>query len=137
MLMTKKLLLLLAAVASVACGGDSSTAPSSGGTLGVQDLNVGTGALAVAGDTLTVHYVLTVNGNKVQSSYDTNSPFTFRLGTGAVIQGWDQGLPGMRVGGKRRLTVPPSLGYGNSAQNGIPANSTLLFDVELVRIAGK
>jgi peptidylprolyl isomerase len=136
MMIAKKLFLLLAAIAVVACG-DSSTSPSGGGTLASQDLTVGTGATAVAGDTLTVHYVLTVNGNKVQSSYDTNSPFTFRLGTGAVIQGWDQGVPGMRVGGKRRLTIPPSLGYGNTPQNGIPANSTLVFDIELVRIAGK
>ncbi len=134
-MMTKKLLLLLAAIAVVACG-DSSTSPS-GGTLATQELTVGTGAVAVAGDTLTVHYVLSVSGNKVQSSYDANSPFTFRLGTGAVIQGWDQGVPGMRVGGKRRLTIPPSLGYGSTAQSGIPANSTLVFDIELIRIAGK
>jgi len=131
---TKKLFLILAAALAAACSNDPS---DSGGSLVTQDLTVGTGAVAASGDQLTVHYLLTVNGNKVQSTYDSGTPYTFRLGTNAVIAGWDQGLPGMRVGGKRRLTIPPSLGYGNTPQNGIPANSTLVFDVELVRILGK
>ena len=119
-----------------ACGG--SMDPSSDGTLVVQDLIIGTGATAVVGDTVTVHYVGTLtNGTKFDSSYDRNQPYPFRLGAGAVIAGFDQGVVGMRVGGKRRLTIPPHLGYGNQANQGIPANSTLIFEIDLVSIAGK
>ena len=119
-------------------GGDSSTTPTGGGTLVIEDLVVGTGATAVVGDTLTVNYVGTLtNGTKFDSSYDRGTPFVFQVGAGRVIAGWDQGVPGMKVGGKRRLTIPPSLAYGNQAVNSIPANSTLLFDVDLVAIAGK
>ena len=90
------------------------------------------------GDTVSVHYVGTLtNGTVFDSSYSRNQPFTFRVGVGQVIAGWDQGIPGMKVGGKRRLTIPPSLGYGNQAVGSIPANSTLIFDVELLSIAGK
>ena len=122
-----------------ACGGgDSGTAPTGGGTLVIEDLVVGTGATAVAGDTLTVHYVGTLtNGTKFDSSYDRGTPYVFQVGAGRVIAGWDQGVPGMKVGGKRRLTIPPSLAYGSQANGSIPANSTLLFDVDLVSIAGK
>ena len=122
-----------------ACGGgDSGTTPTGGGTLVVEDLVVGTGATAVIGDTVTVHYVGTLtNGTKFDSSYDNGQPFPFRIGAGQVIAGWEQGVPGMKVGGKRRLTIPPSLGYGNQAIGRIPANSTLLFDVDLLSIAGK
>jgi FKBP-type peptidyl-prolyl cis-trans isomerase len=112
-----------------ACG---STSPSDG-TLTVEDLVVGTGGTVVAGDTVTVTYVGTfTNGTQ----FDAGT-FTFRVGAGAVIKGWDQGLVGMRVGGKRRLTVPPNLGYGSQANGPIPANSTLKFDIVLVAIAGK
>jgi FKBP-type peptidyl-prolyl cis-trans isomerase len=119
------------------CGG--STDPSSSdGTLVVQDLIIGTGAVAVVGDTVTVHYVGTLtNGTKFDSSYDRNQPYPFRLGAGQVIAGFDQGVVGMRVGGKRRLTIPPNLGYGNQANQAIPANSTLIFEIDLVSIAGK
>jgi FKBP-type peptidyl-prolyl cis-trans isomerase len=128
------LLLTLAACG----GGDSTTAPTAGGTLVVEDLVVGTGATAVVGDTLTVNYVGTLtNGTKFDSSYDRGTPFVFQVGAGRVIAGWDQGLPGMKVGGKRRLTIPPSLGYGSQANGPIPANSTLVFEVDLVSIAGK
>jgi FKBP-type peptidyl-prolyl cis-trans isomerase len=119
-------------------GGDSSTTPTDGGTLVIEDLVVGTGATAAAGDVVTVNYVGTLtNGTKFDSSYDKGQPFTFTLGAGRVIAGWDQGLPGMKVGGKRRLTIPPSLGYGSQPYGPIPANSTLVFEVELVSIAGK
>lgn len=129
---------LALALGLVACGGDNAASPSGSGSLGVADLVVGTGATAVAGDTVTVNYVGTLqNGSKFDSSYDRNQPFTFRLGAGQVIAGWDQGLPGMRVGGRRRLTIPPALGYGSQANGPIPANSTLIFEIELLSIAGK
>ena len=120
-----------------ACSGNTD-APSSGGSLVVQDLVVGAGATAATGDVVTVNYVGTLtNGTKFDSSYDHNQPYTFRLGAGAVIAGWDQGVVGMKVGGKRRLTIPPSLGYGSQANGPIPANSTLIFEIELLSIAGK
>jgi FKBP-type peptidyl-prolyl cis-trans isomerase FkpA len=101
----------------------------------VQDLVVGTGATAVAGDNVTVNYIGTfTNGTKFDSSYDRNQHYTFRLGVGAVIAGWDQGVVGMRVGGKRRLTIPPNLAYGNQANGPIPANSTLRFDIDLLNV---
>jgi FKBP-type peptidyl-prolyl cis-trans isomerase len=131
----------LALLALAACGGgDSTTAPTptGGGTLVIEDLVVGTGATAAVGDTVNVHYVGTLtNGTKFDSSYDRGTPFSFQVGAGRVIAGWDQGIPGMKVGGKRRLTIPPSLGYGSQAYGPIPANSTLVFDVELVSIVGK
>jgi peptidylprolyl isomerase len=99
---------------------------------------VGTGATAVSGDTVTVHYIGTfTNGTKFDSSYDINRPLTFRLGSGQVIAGFDQGVTGMRVGGKRRLTIPPSLAYGSQGQGAIPPNTTLVFEVDLLSIAGK
>jgi FKBP-type peptidyl-prolyl cis-trans isomerase len=122
-----------------ACGGgDSSTTPSGGGTLVVEDLVVGTGATAAVGDTVTVNYIGTfTNGTKFDSSYDRNQPFPFRLGAGQVITGFDQGVTGMKVGGKRRLTIPPSLAYGSQGQGSIPPNTTLVFEIDLLSIAGK
>ena len=122
---------------SAGCGGtdDSPTGPEA--PLSTQDLVVGTGATAVAGDVLTVHYIGSLqNGTVFQSSYGS-TPYTFRLGAGAVIPGWDQGIPGMKVGGKRRLVIPPSLAYGSQGQGPIPPNATIQFDVELLSIAGK
>jgi FKBP-type peptidyl-prolyl cis-trans isomerase FkpA len=136
-LSASSLLVFMMVVAACGGGGDSPS-PSSDGTLVSQDLVVGTGATAATGDTVTVNYVGTlVNGTKFDSSYDRGQPFTFRLGAGQVIAGWDQGVVGMRVGGKRRLTIPPSLGYGSQANGPIPANSTLIFEIELLSIAGK
>ena len=130
--------LILLTLAACGGGGDTATTPSGGGTLVVEDLVVGTGATAATGDTVTVNYVGTLtNGTKFDSSYDAGKPFSFRIGAGTVIAGWEQGVPGMKVGGKRRLTIPPSLAYGSTARGPIPANSTLLFDVDLVSIAGK
>jgi FKBP-type peptidyl-prolyl cis-trans isomerase len=121
-----------------ACGGDSATSPSGGGSLVSEDLVVGTGATAAVGDRVTVHYVGTfTNGTKFDSSYDRNQPFSFRIGAGQVIPGFEQGVVGMRVGGRRRITIPPSLGYGSQAVGSIPANSTLIFDIDLLSIAGK
>jgi FKBP-type peptidyl-prolyl cis-trans isomerase FkpA len=130
--------LILLTLAACGGGGDSGTAPTGGGTLVIEDLVVGTGATAAAGDTVTVHYIGTLtNGTKFDSSYDRGQPYTFQVGAGRVIAGWDQGVPGMKVGGKRRLTIPPSLGYGSQANGPIPANSTLVFDIDLLSIAGK
>ena len=132
---------VLLALGLAACGGgnDSPTAVTDSGVVEKTDLVVGTGAEAVAGDTLTVHYTgWLADGTKFDSSYDRGTPYTFRLGAGSVIAGWDQGIPGMKVGGKRRLIIPPSLAYGASGRPPqIPGNSTLKFEVELLAIAGK
>lgn len=138
--MSKRAALAVLALGLVACGGGGNGSPTgpSTTTLEVVDLVVGSGATAVSGDTLTVHYVGTLtNGTKFDSSRDAGQPYTFRLGVGAVIAGWDMGVPGMRVGGQRRLTIPPALGYGSQRVGSIPPNSTLVFEVELLSIAGK
>ncbi|KAI1772563.1 hypothetical protein F4818DRAFT_424743 [Hypoxylon cercidicola] len=90
------------------------------------------------GDTIQVHYrgTLAANGNKFDASYDRGTPFSFRLGGGQVIKGWDEGLLDMCIGEKRTLTVPPELGYGNRGMGPIPAGSTLVFETELMGIKG-
>ena len=100
------------------------------------DLKVGDGTIAEAGKTATVHYTgWLTDGTKFDSSVDSGRPFSFRLGGGQVIRGWDEGVKGMRVGGKRKLTIPPDLGYGQAGAGGvIPPNATLVFDVELLEI---
>ena len=100
------------------------------------DLIAGTGAVAKAGDTLQVQYVLaTYSTHKVQQSSWTSSPFSFKLGAGQVIKGWDLGIVGMREGGRRELIIPASLGYGaQSPGNGIAANDTLVFVVDLLKV---
>lgn len=119
-----------------ACG-STSPSGSGSGSLEIVDVVVGTGAVAASGDTLTVNYTGTLASGSVFDSSVGKSPFTFRLGAGQVIAGWDQGLIGMRVGGKRRLTIPPSLAYGSQGQGPIPGNATIKFDVDLLSIAGK
>jgi FKBP-type peptidyl-prolyl cis-trans isomerase FkpA len=105
-------------------------------SLKIEDLKVGTGAEAVSGKNVTVHYVGTLTtGSKFDSSRDRNEGFQFRLGAGQVIQGWDQGVAGMKIGGLRKLTIPPELGYGaRGFPPVIPANSTLIFEVELLAV---
>jgi FKBP-type peptidyl-prolyl cis-trans isomerase len=102
--------------------------------LQVVDLVKGTGRQAELGDTATVHYTgWLANGTKFDSSLDRKEPFSFRLGAGQVIRGWDEGVMGMKVGGKRKLIIPPQLGYGaRGAGNVIPPNATLTFEVEVL-----
>lgn len=104
--------------------------------LKIEDLKIGTGIEAVDGKKVTVDYVgILTDGKKFDSSYDRKTPFTFNLGKGEVIKGWDDGVVGMKVGGKRKLTIPSSLGYGErGAGADIPPNSTLIFEVELLKV---
>lgn len=100
-----------------------------------QDLTVGNGAEARPGMTAEVHYVGTLlNGAKFDASYDRNETLKFVIGAGEVIAGWDEGVIGMKTGGKRKLVVPPQLGYGSRDLGIIPPNSTLVFEVELISV---
>ena len=122
-----------------ACGGnDNPTGPTSTTTAPYSqtDLVVGTGATAAAGNTVTVAYTGWLHDSTKPdakgSQFDSQTSFSFRLGAGQVIRGWDQGVAGMRVGGQRRLVIPPELAYGNQSPGaGIPPNATLVFDITL------
>jgi len=105
-------------------------------TLQIEDLKEGTGAVAAAGQRVTVHYVGTLtDGSKFDSSRDRGKGFSFRLGGGEVIRGWDQGVAGMKIGGVRKLTIPPDLAYGDRGfPPVIPARATLVFEVELLAV---
>ncbi len=102
----------------------------------IDDLKLGDGAEARAGQTVTVHYVGTLtDGTQFDSSRDRGQGFSFKLGAGQVIKGWDQGVAGMKIGGLRKLTIPPELGYGDRGFPGaIPPRSTLVFEVELLSV---
>lgn len=101
------------------------------------DLEVGTGDEAVAGQSVIVYYTgWFLEGEKFDSSVDRGDTFSFPLGGGRVIAGWDEGVAGMKVGGWRRLVIPPALAYGEAGRPGIPPNSTLVFDVELLGVGG-
>ncbi|MEX0589252.1 MAG: FKBP-type peptidyl-prolyl cis-trans isomerase [Cyanobium sp.] len=142
-------LFVMATDDGTSAGGDLAQASGLGGELNapkerttpsglrITDLVVGDGAEAVAGQTVVVNYRGTLaNGTEFDSSYG-RGPFSFPLGGGRVIQGWDEGVAGMNVGGKRKLVIPPDLAYGERGAGGvIPANATLTFEVELLRIGG-
>jgi FKBP-type peptidyl-prolyl cis-trans isomerase FkpA len=102
--------------------------------LEIEDQIVGDGDEAVAGQTVEVHYTgWLVDGTKFDSSHDRNQTFSFKLGAGQVIAGWDQGVAGMKIGGSRKLTIPPDMGYGARGAGGvIPPDATLIFKVELI-----
>ena len=137
------MVLLIGALLAAGCGGSTT---ESGGTvteLMKQDGKAGTGAEATSGQQVTVHYTGWLydpskadnKGTKFDSSVDRKEPFSFRLGGGEVIRGWDEGVAGMKVGGQRTLTIPPEMGYGARGAGGvIPPNATLLFDVELLDV---
>ena len=137
----------LLALLVAACGGSSNSESAEGRSnvaeLIKQDNTVGNGNEAAAGRAVTVHYTgwlynesaADKKGTKFDSSRDRNEPFEFNLGAGEVIRGWDEGVAGMKVGGRRTLTIPPNMGYGARGAGGvIPANATLIFDVELLNV---
>lgn len=117
---------------------DAEKAQVTASGLRIVDLEVGSGAEATAGQTVVVHYRGTLDdGTQFDASYDRGTPFPFPLGAGRVIKGWDEGVQGMKVGGKRKLVIPPDLGYGARGAGGvIPPNATLIFEVELLEVKG-
>ena len=113
----------------------TNTMPSTATGVKVENFANGQGDIAEKGDLITVDYVgMLLDGKVFDSSIDRKQPFTFQLGVKQVIQGWDEGLVGMRVGGKRRLIIGPDYGYGNQTVGTIPPNSTLVFDVVLLKV---
>jgi FKBP-type peptidyl-prolyl cis-trans isomerase FkpA len=116
---------------------DSKKSAPAAGALVVDEVKPGEGAVATHGKMVSVHYTgRLTDGTKFDSSYDRGQPIQFPLGAGVVIKGWDQGIEGMKVGGKRKLTIPPDLAYGARGTPGgpIPPNATLVFEVELVGV---
>ena len=134
----KRLIPLVALLFVAACGGDNGPTalpPTTSAPYSQTDLVVGTGTIAQSGNQVTVAYTGWLHDSSRPEAkgtqFESNS-ISFRLGTGAVIRGWDQGIAGMRLGGQRRLVIPPELAYGNqSPGNPIPANATLVFDITL------
>ena len=138
---------VVVAMALVSAGGDDEGAPTAapgecdespqtlGSGLVVQDVECGDGEEAERGDLVTVHYTGTLENGREFDSSRGGEPFPLRLGAGMVIPGWEEGLPGMRVGGTRELTIPPELGYGQAGRPPeIPPNSTLVFEIELLEV---
>jgi len=109
--------------------------PSKVTELKIEDIKVGTGSAVKSGDTVSINYLGTLeDGTKFDSSYDRNQPFETQIGVGQVIEGWDKGVVGMQVGGKRKLTIPYQMAYGENGYGPIPAKATLIFEVELMAI---
>ena len=138
--LTRLLIVFVCLGLAAACGSNNPTSPSSV-TFSQTDLRLGTGAAAASGNTLTVNYTgwlydpTKTDFKGIQfDSTAASGPFTFTLGAGSVIKGWDDGLVGLRVGGIRQLVIPPSLAYGNVRNNAIPPNTALVFEVELLSI---
>ena len=131
-------LIVLAATVMLAQGPTKVTGNGTKTPDGLQywDLKTGTGDTAKSGQAVTVHYTgWLTDGKKFDSSVDRGQPFQFHLGAGQVIKGWDEGVAGMKLGGKRQLRIPPELGYGSRGTGGvIPPNATLIFDVELLGV---
>jgi FKBP-type peptidyl-prolyl cis-trans isomerase FkpA len=134
------MIIALCAAVSGACTGDP-TSPSQTPPFSQTDLRVGTGTAAASSSTITVNYTGWLydpsRADFKGLQFDTSAsrgPFQFTLGSGQVIKGWDQGLPGMQVGGLRRLVIPPSLAYGSARNGSIPPNASLVFDIELVDV---
>ena len=127
------------AITVAACGGsnDTPTAPSVNVPFTTTDLRVGTGTEATNGRRVSVNYTLCLyssTGTDNKGTLIESNPYAYTLGGGGVIQGWERGIPGMRVGGLRRLIIPPDLAYGSQASSRIPANSTLVFEIELLAV---
>ena len=136
----RSFLVLVAALAGAACS-ESPTAPSSYAPYSQTDLRTGTGPAAASGAAVTVQYTGwlydAAQPEEKGLQFDTSAgrdAFTFTLGAGQVIAGWDRGVPGMHVGGLRRLVIPPSLAYGNTRRGAIPPNATLVFEIELLEV---
>ncbi|MEO8258235.1 MAG: FKBP-type peptidyl-prolyl cis-trans isomerase [Acidobacteriota bacterium] len=137
--MTRLLVVLALVAAATACGSSTEPSPTSSAPYSQTDLVVGTGLTANSGNQVLVGYTGWLydssrpDGKGTQ--FETNpAGYGFRLGAGAVISGWDRGVPGMRIGGQRRLVIPPDLAYGNRGSGPIPANATLVFDVTLLNV---
>jgi len=127
--------LVVSAIALSLTGCGRKQPPRAVGGVVIEDLKVGGGATATSGKLVSAHYTGRFpDGKKFDSSYDAGVPIDFLLGAGKVIKVWDVGIEGMRVGGKRRLTIPPELAYGARGGGPIPPNATLVFDVELVAV---
>lgn len=129
-------LTVVAALALPLAACTKKNATTTEGGLKIEEVTAGSGTEATPGKRVTVHYTGTLtDGKKFDSSVDRGTPFSFPLGAGQVIQGWEKGVAGMKVGGKRKLTIPPEMGYGErGAPPVIPPNATLLFDVELLEV---
>ncbi len=126
---------VIGVMASLAGCGRKGAVKKTVGGVAIEDVKVGSGATATAGKTVSAHYTGTFpDGTKFDSSYDAGTPVEFPLGAGKVIKGWDVGIEGMRVGGKRKLTIAPELAYGTRGNGPIPPNATVVFDVELMAV---
>lgn len=114
---------------------ETATAQTGVTELKIEEMTEGDGQAAKEGDTVSVHYTgWLTDGTEFDSSHKRNQPFEFKLGAGQVIPGWDKGIQGMKVGGKRKLTIPPAMAYGERGAGPIPPNSTLVFEVELLNV---